>query len=206
MGAEESSGRSTASPVAYPMVARDGPAMSSEHIRPVDIVRDMSAIVRLDVSFTTQHMFALEATDTGICLKSVPLGKPIEKRFPVAFEEGHTGWVVTGNASVLGFIATAIEPWNKRLVVWHFYVDRQHRKRGLGRLLIEHAIDCGRHAGATNVWVETSNLNYPGVLAYRRLGFEVCGFDSTLYENTPSEGEFAVFLGRSVTIPHAEKL
>jgi ribosomal protein S18 acetylase RimI-like enzyme len=170
----------------------------------VDIVRDTSAIARLDASFTTQHIFTVEATGAGISLKSVPLEKPVEKCFPIAIEEGRTGWVVTDNDAILGFIATAIEEWNKRLVIWHFYVDRQHRRRGLGRLLVQQAIDYGRRAGATNIWAETSNLNYPGILAYRRLGFEICGFDLTLYKNTPAEGEFAVFLGHSVTIPRAK--
>ena len=46
--------------------------------------------------------------------------------------------------------------------------------------------------------METSNLNLPGVRAYERLGFQVCGLDTSLYDGTPSEGEVALFLSRSL--------
>jgi hypothetical protein len=45
-------------------------------------------------------------------------------------------------------------------------------------------------------WVETSNHNYPGIIAYQHLGFSLCGFDSTLYVGTRSAGEFGIFMSR----------
>jgi hypothetical protein len=39
----------------------------------------------------------------------------------------------------------------------------------------------GTAAGMMTAWVETSNLNYPGVQAHCLLVFSICGFDLTLY-------------------------
>jgi hypothetical protein len=63
---------------------------------------------------------------------------------------------------------------------------------------MDRAIESGRMAGARTAWVETSNLNHPGILAYQRLGYSLCGFDLTLYQGTPSEGEFAIYLARPI--------
>jgi ribosomal protein S18 acetylase RimI-like enzyme len=62
---------------------------------------------------------------------------------------------------------------------------------------MEHALEEGRRRGAVTAWAETSNRNFTGVHLYRRLGFELCGFDLSLYRGTPADAEFAVFLSRS---------
>jgi ribosomal protein S18 acetylase RimI-like enzyme len=82
---------------------------------------------------------------------------------------------------ICGFIAAGYHPWNRRLTIWHLYVDNAHRKKGIARLLVIRANDYGVSRGALNLWLETSSLNVPGVQAYRRLGFELCGLDTTLY-------------------------
>lgn len=83
-----------------------------------------------------------------------------------------------------------------RLVIHHLYVAPEVRRHGTGRALLEHALDRGRARGAPVAWLETSNLNHPGIQAYRRFGFDVCGLDTSLYVGTPAEGEFALFLWR----------
>ena len=64
---------------------------------------------------------------------------------------------------------------------------------GIGRSLMEQAIKAAGQRSARTAWVETSNVNVPGIDAYRRLGFSIFGFDLTLYGGTASEGQFAIF-------------
>jgi len=90
-------------------------------------------------------------------------------------------------------------PWNRRAVVWHLYVDRTCRRRGIGRRLLGVALEAAAEAGARTAWLETSNVNVPGTRAYERLGFDLCGLHTTLYESTPAEGEVALFLLRRLT-------
>jgi ribosomal protein S18 acetylase RimI-like enzyme len=61
------------------------------------------------------------------------------------------------------------------------------------------AVDWARGAGALTVWIETSHVNHPGIAAYRRLGFDICGFDTTLYRGTPAEDETALYMARLLT-------
>jgi len=104
------------------------------------------------------------------------------------------GWLAEVGQKATGFIATAYEPWNRRTVIWHFYVSPEYRRRGLGRRLLDVALSDGVSRGAVSAWLETSNLNVPGIDAYRRFGFELCGVDVSLYEGTEAEGEVALFL------------
>ncbi|AUX42269.1 uncharacterized protein SOCE26_036990 [Sorangium cellulosum] len=88
----------------------------------------------------------------------------------------------------------SVEEWNRRMSIWHFYIDLPYRGRGGGRELMRAGIEWGRRAGAKMAWIETTHLNDPGIQAYRRLGFEICGFDASLYRGTPAEGEIAVYM------------
>jgi ribosomal protein S18 acetylase RimI-like enzyme len=97
-----------------------------------------------------------------------------------------------------GFIAWSIEAWNRRMTIWHFYVGLPYRQRGAGRLLMDAALDDARRVAAAMVWVETSHVNGPGIAAYQRLGFEICGFDATLYRGTSSPDEVAVYMARLI--------
>jgi len=64
--------------------------------------------------------------------------------------------------------------------------------------MMNHAIEAGRSDGAITAWAESSNLNYYGIEVYKRLGFAICGFDSSLYRGTTTENEFAIFLSREL--------
>lgn len=168
-------------------------------IRAFDRVADTAAVCALDASVVSHHEFRVRVEENGLHLHAVP-GEPRVKRFPLALDADpwEDAWVAEDGGGVRGFIATAFGEWNRRLTLWHFYVDLGERGRGIGRWLMEHALDEGRRRGAVTAWVETSNRNFPGVQLYRHLGFELCGFDLSLYRGTPAEGEFALFLSRDL--------
>jgi len=168
-------------------------------IREVDRAADAAAIRQLDASYTTELVYEVTAESDSLRLGLRPtLAR--RGRFPIDLERPpwDQGYVAVENEAVRGFIATRLEAWNHRLAIWHFYVDRDHRRRGFGRALVEHALAAGQRSGALTAWAETSNVNVPGIEAYRRLGFSICGFDLTLYHGTPSEGQFAVYLSRRI--------
>ena len=108
------------------------------------------------------------------------------------------GFVAEDGGVCVGFAAAVFEPWNKRLVLWHLYVQPSARGRGTARRLVERVADLGHDLGARHIWLETSNLNVPGVAAYRALGFSLTGIDATLYDSTPAEGEIALFFSRPI--------
>ncbi|MBV9573244.1 MAG: GNAT family N-acetyltransferase [Acidobacteriales bacterium] len=141
--------------------------------------KDSAELLLLNTSIQTDRAFKVTVGKGGaLTLVAEALVSPIEKRFPLTLdaEPWTQGWVIEQRGRIRGFIACAHNEWNKRFVIWHFYVDREHRRKGFGRQLMDCAISAGRQLGARTAWAETSNLNYPGVAAYQRLEFELPGF------------------------------
>lgn len=175
-------------------------------IRPADLPADALAITAIDTSFRTSEVFDAEAQDDRIALTRRPLAEPLLKRFPTddlgdLMRPWDLAWVAEAGGVVRGFAAAGFQAWNRRLVLWHLYVDGPVRGCGLARALIEAVAAEGRRLGARHVWLETSSVNVPGVEAYRRLGFSLSGVDLTLYDGTPAEGEAALFFSKPLQVP-----
>jgi ribosomal protein S18 acetylase RimI-like enzyme len=177
-------------------------------IRHARLPDDAAAIEAIDTSFSTDIVFDVEADGGGFALRERRLAAPLTKRFPlddVRSDErpwSH-GFVAEDGGVCVGFAAAGFGAWNRRLVLWHLYVRADARGRGVGRRLVERVADLGRELGARHIWLETSNLNAPGVAAYRALGFTLTGVDTTLYDATPAEGEIALFFSRPLPSPSA---
>jgi GNAT superfamily N-acetyltransferase len=173
-------------------------------LRAASLPHDAAAIEAIDTGFTTNVIYDVVASGDGFDMRERRLGDPLTKRFPLDdVRSGDRPWshafVAEVDGRCVGFAAAGFEPWNLRLVLWHLYVDPPARGRGVGRRLVERAGDLARDLVARHIWLETSNLNHPGVAAYRALGFTLTGVDTTLYDGTPAEGEVALFFSRPVT-------
>jgi ribosomal protein S18 acetylase RimI-like enzyme len=172
-------------------------------LREAKLPADVEAIAALDSSFTTDKIYTAYRDGDQFGLRLVTLSSPIIKRFPLDdLNKPNRPWqfaaVALADERICGFIAAGYEAWNSRLTIWHLYVDGPQRRRGIARLLVDRAEDYARLRGAINMWLETSSLNVPGVQAYRRLGFELCGLDTTLYQGTPAAPETALFFARPI--------
>ncbi|MBM3278582.1 MAG: GNAT family N-acetyltransferase [Candidatus Handelsmanbacteria bacterium] len=98
-----------------------------------------------------------------------------------------------------GLIGLKYEAWNRRLGVGHAYVAAAHLGKGVGRGLIEAAVEYARSTEARCLWLETENTNYPLVRFYLRAGFRLCGLDESLYDpRGPGRGEAALYFARDL--------
>jgi|SRR5579862_131822 len=169
-------------------------------IRSGNVERDAESIRSLDTSFETGAIFDVQADGLGFRLVEKTVEPPITKTFDLgrldATHEWERVWLAVDEDHAVGVVATQYEAWNHRIVIWHLYVNRSHRRLGIGRRLVTTALLAAREQGARTAWLETSNLNLPAVRAYEHLGFQLCGLDTSLYDGTPSEGEVALFLCR----------
>lgn len=166
-------------------------------LRVFDADRDADAVSRLDTSIVSDRGYRVRRDGAdALRLELAPLAAPIRKRLPIdlAADAWTDARVVELDGAVRGFVAWGIAAWNRRATIHHFYVDAPVRGRGAGRLLMSAALAEARRAAARTAWVETPAVNHPAIAAYRRLGFDVCGFDTTLYRGTDGEGEVAVYL------------
>ncbi len=170
-------------------------------IRPLDRDLDRRAVEAIETAFETDTVFDLVAGPRALELIERRLERPLTKRYSIAevfapWASWERGWVADDDG-VRGFATVAHEPWHQRLTLWFLYIEPAWRRRGVGRALLETVEAHGRQVGATHVWLETSNVNVPGVRAYERLGYALCGADA-LYYGAYMRGETAIYLAKGL--------
>ncbi|MFI8199983.1 GNAT family N-acetyltransferase [Streptomyces sp. NPDC085942] len=186
--------------------AGHGAAEGAVTYRVAESERDRTAVIKGEFSSDTVFE-VVDSGGNGFSLRPVRLDRPIHKVFPDDEPEGgepSTGarrFVALDGDRVCGYVDTEYEPWNRRLVIADIEVAAPYQGRGIGRTLMNHAIDWARTCGAGHVWLEVTNINAPAIRAYRRMGFALCGLDTSLYSGTESEGETALFMSRSLDGP-----
>ena len=69
-------------------------------------------------------------------------------------------------------------PW---AIIENVVVDREYRRRGIGKLLMDHAIDCARRAGFYKVQLLSNKKRLEAHQFYQALGFETSAYGFRLY-------------------------
>ena len=170
-------------------------------VRELDRKSDRRGVEAIDTAFETPTIFELVTTPRTIELVEKTLEQPIVKRYSIGevfagWARWDHGWVALDDDGVVrGFATVEHEPWHARLILWFLYIAPAWRRRGLGRALLERVETHGRELGASHVWLETSNVNVPGVRAYERLGYALCGADRYYY-GAYMPGETAIYLAK----------
>ncbi|GLC25851.1 GNAT family N-acetyltransferase [Roseisolibacter agri] len=163
-------------------------------LRPLTWPQDRDALARLDVSFATAVVDAVERRGPlELALVERRVDPPLTKRYAVDWDAVAAAPHVTvaeRDGMVVGVAAVTWQAWNRRAELSHLYVDAAARGRGVGAGLLRAAEAAARSMGARRLWVETQQVNAPAIRFYLREGFTCCGWDAALYED---EREVAVF-------------
>ncbi len=162
---------------------------------------DRAGVEAIDTSFETSSIYDVLVTPQRIDLVLRLLAAPRVKRYPIAdafaqWAQWNAGFVAEDGGAIVGFAAVAYEAWHARLVLWHLYVAPERRREGVGGALLARVEEHGHGLGAKRVWLETSNINVPGIAAYTRLGYALCGADVTEYDALPYANEAALYLAK----------
>jgi ribosomal protein S18 acetylase RimI-like enzyme len=176
----------------------------SVDIRDIDWGQDGASFRLLDTSFETNRIFTLSSDGLSFKLDEVTCIPPYTKRYAISALDEVTS---ASSLKIVAYEGGAIkavavvqnQTWNGRAVISDFYVTREARGRGIGKALMNAVIARLTGGKARVLWVETQNVNLPAIRFYFSVGFEVCGFDTTLYPN-PFADEVAVFLSRNIGI------
>jgi ribosomal protein S18 acetylase RimI-like enzyme len=161
---------------------------------------DRKGVESIDTSFETATVFDVVTSARSIELVERTLEQPMTKRYSIGevfapWVSWDTGWVAEDDGTICGFATVGYEAWHQRLQLWFLYIAPGYRRRGVGRALLDRVEAHGRGLGATHVWLETSNVNVPGVAAYTKLGYALCGAD-TQYYGAYMPGETAIYLAK----------
>jgi ribosomal protein S18 acetylase RimI-like enzyme len=161
-------------------------------------------LLALDASFTTNRIFRLDQTAGGFRLDDVATEPPIRKSYSLGDDVEaipNHDWIriAEHDHKFAGVASVTLEAWNRRAVLQHLYVSREARRNGVGRALVEAALDAAQDLNARCLWVETQTINYAAVQFYQSLGFAWCGFDTSLYApHDVGVNEVALFFVRKL--------
>jgi len=126
---------------------------------------------------------------TELTLK--PLEKTMEKEYKGRLFEDHVEeariFVAVSGDRQVGWIELGYERWNNRMRVWEFLVEEEFRRRGIGTLLMKHAVKVAKERGTRMLVVETQTCDIPAINFYLKFGFGLIGFDIAAYSNEDVE-------------------
>jgi GNAT superfamily N-acetyltransferase len=165
---------------------------------------DREALLALDTSFTTERVYQVVATAMSFVLHETTITPPLHKVYDLTaevecFPELDHVLIAELDAHLAGVAALSYEASNRRAMLWHLYVGRVYRGRGIGRALIDAMVARAQHYQARCLWLETQDVNYGAIQFYQRAGFQCCGLDLSLDDRKGAAiEETAVFFMRTL--------
>lgn len=171
-------------------------------------------VVRLVLGYRSFARYAVKVSERrtriAFTLKRVDLRTPHVKRFPHPAAETaryqevvRLGWSFGAyeGGRLVGIALAEPRPWNRSVWVWELGVAATHRRRGIGRRLVEELARRAREAGYRVLVCETQTTNAPAIDFYRAVGFRLEGVDVSHYSNEDLEkGEVAIFMKKRVPL------
>ena len=167
----------------------------SKKIRIVELRKDDVSSLKLKYRYVTSNYYDLsilrEADSWKIELTLKPLEKIIEKKdkselFEFYVEEPRV-FAAEIDGEQIGWIELGYHKWNNRMRVWEFLIKEEFRRRGIGTLLMKHAVKVAKEKGARMLVLETQTCNVPAIDFYLKFGFKLIGFDVAAYSNEDIE-------------------
>jgi streptothricin acetyltransferase len=162
--------------------------------------RNLRDVNRTGSTFTVDSELVLQAED-GVIRYAVTPTPPYQKHY-APDEIDYAAYVSHSDRAI--FLAYVDgEPagqirlrrnWNQYAYVEDIVVDVHFRKQGVGRALMERAIEWAKAKRLPGIMLETQNNNVAACRLYERCGLVLGGFDRYLYKGiTPDTEEIALY-------------
>ncbi len=101
--------------------------------------------------------------------------------------------------SIVGIAIASLEEWNNSLRLHEFHILDSYRRRGIGRQMMARLVQNAQEHMCRIIVLETQNTNSPAICFYQQMGFQLEGFDLSLYSNDDyPDGEIAFFMKRRI--------
>jgi ribosomal protein S18 acetylase RimI-like enzyme len=169
-------------------------------IRPL-VLADVPRLAEIDAEFESDRFLDVTKIADGLNvawrLVERPLDPPFRsddfsldrqqrKEVAVRLREDDGLYLVAQDrdtGQLVALLDVARERWRDTAVIWNILIDRAHRRRGLGRKLLERAIAWARAQGLRGLVLESQTNNISACRFYQALGFKLCGLDDHFYSN-----------------------
>ena len=90
-------------------------------------------------------------------------------------------YIAKANNNILGFIM--YQSTLQDIEILNICVDIEHRKKGIGKLLIKHIIDVALPKKDTNIFLEVNVNNINAIELYKKVGFKIISTRKGYYLN-----------------------
>jgi len=162
-----------------------------ESVKIVELRKENAFLPILIYRYKTSHYYDLrvlrESESWKMELTLKPLEKMLEKYSESKLFEEYIqeprAFAAELAGEQIGWIEVGYERWNNRMRVWEFLVKEEFRRKGIGTLLMNHAVRLSKEKGARMLVLETQSCDVPAIGFYLRFGFELIGFDAAAYSN-----------------------
>ena len=131
-----------------------------------------------------------------------PYVKPFELEPPDTYERIiRAGYSLAAhdNHQIVGIALCEPQSWNQSMLIHEFHILGTYQGRGIGRALMEVAVNQAKEAGLRIVACETQNTNVPAIRFYQSMGFQIEALDLSLYTNQDwPDGEIALWMKHKI--------
>ena len=167
---------------------------------------DISICYQMDMSYTTDYVWQMQTRENGrtidVRFDTVRLPRPMRVRYPRSPDELIEHWQQAGYFSVartvedevVGFLDASPQPLQNLLWISNLAVEQDHRRQGLGTILLKSAIHWALEQNLRQLMIEVQTKNYPAISFAQKHGFQFCGYNERYYPN----GDIALFFSRSI--------
>jgi len=160
-----------------------------------ELFKSNTPLPKLEYEYTTNQYYKVQIIRTRKSwtakLTLTPLHEPTQKRFEEQLFAEHVeeprAFAAIYNGEPVGWIELGYEKWNNRMRIWELLIKKEHRGKGIGTQLMQHAIKLAKERGARMLVLETQSCNVKAIQFYLKHGYELIGFDTTAYSNQDSE-------------------
>ncbi len=166
-----------------------------KNIRIIELVKEELPFSKLKFRYFTKEHYAVtvlrkkDGWEIKLVLEALP--KPIEKQFEGGLFQDFVNEPRVFAAELedkqVGWIELGFQEWNNRMRIWELLVEEGFRRKGIGTLLVGHAVELSKKRGARMLVVETQSCNISAINFYLKHGFELIGFDTGAYSNEDIE-------------------
>ena len=166
-----------------------------KNVRIIELVKEKLSFSKLKFRYSTKEHYVVtvlrkkDGWEIKLVLDALP--KQIEKQFEGGlfqdFVDEPRVFAAEIEGKQVGWIELGFHKWNNRMRIWELLVKEGFRRKGIGTLLVDHAVELSKKRGARMLVVETQNCNVPAINFYLKQEFELIGFDIAAYSNEDIE-------------------
>lgn len=152
----------------------------------------------------SDRYLSIEPVDEGFSVRwvisSEPLKMSVNDHMLEDWLEDPVAYGAFEGEKLIGFAEGFLEKWNNRYRISNICVfDVNDRRKGVGAKLMEGILQEAAKSGARMAVLETQSFNFRAISFYKKIGFQIIGFDRYAYSNNgPEEHNMRIEMGRKL--------